>query len=81
MTGGPAEFSKCQAVYAMGTNGVAWLMHHASPTQLLVNVTANFWLNIMSIGPDAWGIATAFLGGNMYECGKDLGSLIMLLIN
>jgi len=48
---------------------------------MIGNILGNIATHMIGIATDTWGLISALLHHDMFTFGKDLGELIMMLIN
>ncbi len=77
----PSDFKACPAIYTDSMHGFNWIVHHISLSQMGANVVSNIMANGLKIAGDGWEIVSSFTAHDLYTTGKDLGTVVMLLIN
>ena len=51
-----------------------------NPLSIFGSILGNLSTHMIKFATDSWGIAMAMIHGDYYEIGKDLGEMIMLLL-
>ena len=77
----PEDISACEAIYSEGAETVTWIIHHLSITQMFANILSNVATNIVGLSTDVWMLFSDMLKHDFYKTGKDMGKIIMLLLN
>ena len=76
----PSDIAACGGIYSELTGTVQFAIKHANPATLLTNIGVNLLTHIFDVLSDVWNLVIAMFSFNWFAIGKNVGELIMLII-
>lgn len=77
---GPTEIKSCGGLVTEGSEAVNFVLHHLSPVQILSNIAGNLMTHIFPLLTSTWYLFIHLFGFKFFELGKDIGSILMMVI-
>ena len=76
----PADIGACTGIFTDIMKIVNFVLHHLSPSQILLNLGSNLLTNSVALIAKAIDIMGKFFSHDFYSVGKDIGESVMLLV-